>query len=118
MNRWLTRFWKSITEVARPIRRGNGYWANPAQSKKKFSRHYRAASVCWKFGTLFCEYQQSFSKKIGFIIQTGTGMLETEHLLTIVRPPGEVLRRARAAWSIEHLRPVFRNQNFIFSKNF
>ena len=56
--RWLSQFWKSITEVARPIKRGNGYWADRTCSKKKFSRHYNKASISWKFGALFCEYQQ------------------------------------------------------------
>lgn len=114
--RWLARFWKSITEVARPIKRGNGFWADASQSKKKFSRHYRAASVCWKFGALFCEYQQSFSKKIGFIVQSGAGTFETEHRLTVIRPPGEILRRARAAWSIEQL-SLKANETFLYLKN-
>ena len=114
--RWLARFWKSITEVARPIKRGNGYWADPSQSKKKFSRHYRQASVSWRFGALLCEYQQSFSKKIGFIVQTGAGTFETKHLLTIDRPSGEILRRARAIWTIEHL-SLKANETYLYLKN-
>ena len=111
--RWLNFFWKSITEVARPIKRGNGYWSDKTPSKKKFSRHYNRASVSWKFGELLCEYKQSFSKPLGFMIQMGKGTIFTDHLMTVTRLPGEVLRRTQANWSIEKL-ALKANDSFIF----
>ena len=144
--RWLNFFWKSITEVARPIKRGNGYWSDQTPSKKKFSRHYNRlrsvnfvnellicknskdhfssltfyycrsldrASVTWKFGELLCEYKQSFSKPLGFMIQTGKGTINTDHIMTVTRPPGDVLRRTQANWSIEKL-ALEANETFLF----
>ena len=40
--RWLDTFWKSITEVSRPIKRGSGHWCDQKPGKKKLSRHYRS----------------------------------------------------------------------------
>ncbi len=104
---WLSSFWKSITDVARPIKRGNGCWADSSPSKKKFSRHYNKASLLWRFDSLVCEYRQSFSKNIGFVIQSKAGFLESKHLLKIEEkgplPKGAILLRPRAEWSMEKM---------------
>lgn len=43
--RWLDTFWKSITEVSRPIKRGSGHWCDQKPGKSKLSRHYRLVIV-------------------------------------------------------------------------
>ncbi|CAG5099898.1 Oidioi.mRNA.OKI2018_I69.XSR.g16740.t1.cds [Oikopleura dioica] len=102
---WLSSFWKSITDVARPIKRGNGWWADNTPPKKKFSRHYHKTSLLWRFDSMACEYRQSFSKNIGFVIQSKAGFLESNHLLKIEERPRDeaILLRPKAEWSMEKM---------------
>ena len=87
--RWLDVFWKSITDVSRPIKRGTGSWCDQRPGKKRLSRHYRETSFQWKFSNAVFSFRQGYNKQLGFTFVLVEGTFETHHLLSIIRQEGE-----------------------------
>ena len=69
-----------------------------------YYRPFRQTSFQWKFANAVFTFCQGFNKKLGFLFNLGKGTFETRHMLKInPQATPELLRRARAEWSIENL---------------